>query len=386
VAAQTFGPPAEEPLLTVGPVGLTPRLALRDVGVDSNIFNESEAPSRDGVAVFVPELDASMRVGIARLSSRTLTAWNYFQRSASQRSVNVNQYGRVDVELARVSPYGEVGYLRSRHRPTLEIDERVLEKTRTLAAGVRVTLGPRTSLDAGVRQTRVDFSDPANGSALLATRLNRNTDQIALEARVALSALTTITIAGQHRRDRFAFDAVRDTDNLVVTGGVELKPSALVAGVASAGIRRLEARDALTPDHTGIVAAVRVRYILLEQTRFSLQVDRDIEYSFDAEWPYFVGTSALVEVKQAVGFVWDVVVRGGRSHLAFRPFLAAGGSAATAPASRRDQVVTVGLGAGRHLGDNLRVGVDVNRDRRESPLVGRTYSGYRVGGSVTYGY
>ncbi len=362
---------------------MTPRFALRDLGIDSNVFNESATPSRDVVAVVVPGLDTTMRVGAARLLSRTLAEWSYFQKSAGQRAVNLNQLGRVDVEFTRLSPYVEAAYLRSRHRPNLEIDERVLHKTGTMAAGVLVAVGPRTTLDVGARRTRVDFGDPTDGNQFVASQLNRRTDQASLEGRLALSALTTITASAHHRRDRFEFDTRRDSDNVVVTGGVELKPSALLSGTARAGFRRLDAKHPLTPDQSSLVAAVRVSYILLEQTRFSLQLDRDIEYSFDGDWPYFIATSALLEIKQAVGFVWDVVARGGRSELDYRRFLT---TEPIAAAGRRDRVVTVGIGAGRHLGDDVRVGVDLNRDRRESPVAGRSYTGYRVGGSVTYGY
>jgi hypothetical protein len=397
--AQTFGPLVEatqtlrvpdgsrpEPALVLGPVGLTPKLALKHIGVDSNIFNDPDTPSRDVVAVLVPGIDATMRVGSARLTSRTLAEWNHFSKFVEQRSVNVTQLGRVDLDLARIAPYVEAGYVRSRHRPNLEIDARVLQKTQTVAGGVVITVGPRTSLDVGLRRSRVDFGDPAHGSAVLANRLNRDTDQVALEARVIVSALTTVTFGAQHRRDRFEFDSVRDSDNLVFSGGVELKPSAFISGTANVGLRRLNGRSAITPDHTDLVAAMRVSYVMREHTRFTLRLDRDVDYSFDSTWPYFVATSAHLEVKQAIGYAWDVVVRGGRSQLAYEPFLTGGLEAPTVAGNRRDRFVTVGLGAGRHLGDDVRVGVDVNRDRRESPVVGRTYSGYRVGGSVTYGY
>jgi len=47
----------------------------------------------------------------------------------------------------------------------------------------------------------------------------------------------------------------------------------------------------------GLVAAVRVSYILLEQTRFSLQLNRDVEYSFEAAWPKEMQQRVLQEWK-----------------------------------------------------------------------------------------
>ncbi len=383
-AAQTLAAPID-PLLQLGPVGVTPRLELRDFGVDSNVFNEASAPARDVVAVLVPGLDATMRVGPARVTSRTLAEWNYFQKSAGQRSVNINQQGRLDLEFTRFTPYAEGAYLRSRHRPNLEIDERVLETTRTAGVGLLVPLGARTSLDLQGRRTRVAFGETATAGPVFAARLNRVTDDIVLEGRMALSALTTLTAAARHRRERFEFESVRDSDTLAVTAGLELKPSALVSGSATAGVSRLTARHPSMPEQVDVVAAMRVSYILLEQTRFTVGVDRGVEYSFEALWPYYVSTSGSLEIKQAIGYVWDVVVRAGRSQLAYRAFLTSDATASD-PHTRRDDIVTMGVGGGRHLGDDVRVGIDVTRDRRYSPVAGRSYSGYRVGGSLTYGY
>jgi hypothetical protein len=353
--------------------------------VDSNVFNTPESPSRDVTAVVVPGLDAVMRMGAARLTSRTLAEWHHFQKSSSERAVNLNQLGRIDLELTRIAPYLEGSYLRSRHRPNLEIDERVLEQIRTAAAGVLVTLGAQTSVDLGYRRSAVEFGDLADGSPLLADRLNRATEEALLEVRRALSPLTTLLVGGRYRRDRFAVEDLRDSDHLRATAALSLKPSALVSGTATVGVGRLSARHPSMPDHTGLVAAVRMSYILLEQTRFAVRFDRDVDYSFETAWPFFEATGTSLEIKQAVGYVWDAVVRGGLTDLAYRPF-AGTGTAGQPSIDRRDRVVMAGLGGGRHLGDDIRVGVDLTHERRTSPVAGRSYSGYRVGGSLTYGY
>ncbi|MNC89360.1 hypothetical protein D3C83_52820 [compost metagenome] len=85
-----------------------------------------------------------------------------------------------------------------------------------------------------------------------------------------------------------------------------------------------------------------------------------------------------------MGYVWDVGVRGGRSALDYRAFRTP--DPLSAPLDRRDHMVTVGIGGGRHLGEDVRVRDDRNHDRRQSPVPERSYSGYRFGGSVTYGY
>jgi hypothetical protein len=44
-----------------------------------------------------------------------------------------------------------------------------------------------------------------------------------------------------------------------------------------------------------------------------------------------------------------------------------------------------GVGLGRRLRDDLRIGLDVNQVRKISTIPEREYDGYRVGVSITYG-
>jgi hypothetical protein len=45
----------------------------------------------------------------------------------------------------------------------------------------------------------------------------------------------------------------------------------------------------------------------------------------------------------------------------------------------------VGVGVGYRMGREMRIGFNVDRERRESPVQRRDYLGYRTGISVTYG-
>ena len=107
------------------------------------------------------------------------------------------------------------------------------------------------------------------------------------------------------------------------------------------------------------------------------------EYSFEATEPYFLLTEFGMDVRQMLGYQWDVVGRAGTSRLAYQRMAVDG---ATAESGRTDWVDFYGGGVGRRLGENVRIGFDVDRVARRSTLAFREYQGFRIGGSFTYGY
>ena len=63
--AQTYPAPpdpVENARVRMGPVALRPTLIIRDVGVDSNVFNESGAPQEDFGAIIGGKLDVGLRL------------------------------------------------------------------------------------------------------------------------------------------------------------------------------------------------------------------------------------------------------------------------------------------------------------------------------------
>ena len=70
VSAQTTDG-AAEPRFIFGPLGITPRIALRDLGVDSNPRNSPDAAEQDFTATFVPAVDTYLRIGRAKLTAKT---------------------------------------------------------------------------------------------------------------------------------------------------------------------------------------------------------------------------------------------------------------------------------------------------------------------------
>ena len=158
-------------------------------------------------------------------------------------------------------------------------------------------------------------------------------------------------------------------------------PFAVIKGTARIGYRDFVPLDPTVPGYQGGTAAVDLSYVLQGSTKLGVQVGRDVQYSFDVNQPYYLQTGISGSIAQQIYGPLDVVARAGTQHLSYRDRA----GATVDVAGRTDDVRTLGVGVGYHVGSELRIGFNVDRSRRDTDLAGRRYEGYRAGMSVTYG-
>jgi hypothetical protein len=387
VSAQTtsYPPdPTSTARLHLGPLALQPKINVRNVGVDTNVFNQPTNPERDVTASVVPGLDAWLRLGRGRLSSETMVEVIYFSKAESQRSLGVGQRLRLDLMLSRLSPYIGGEHVTTHERPTAEIDIRARRTSQGGYVGVSAALTPRLRLDAELHRRRLDFEDIDLGGVSLGRELDHSTALGTVAARVTLTPLTTFVIDADVQHDRFDNSPVRDTDSVAVMSGFELKPLALISGTAFVGYRKFTPISSDLPPFAGLVAAVDVRYTIRETTRFEGVFDRDVDYSFHDTEPYFVEVGGSLTVTQRLVGSWDAVARAGRSHYRYERLL----SAPVVPGEGRlvDRTSVWGAGIGYRFGFAARVGFNADYARRQSVRAERRYDGLRFGGTFTYAY
>lgn len=368
--------------LQFGWLALDPRLSVRDVGVDTNVFNTTTGAERDLTATVGPEVASWVRAGRLYMNGLTNIGWTYFQKSTQQRSLDVSQTGRADLVLVYLTPHAGGAYERTRRRPNDEIDLRVQQVRTRADGGVAIHPGPRLTFDASYQWRTFDFGDGEFGDIVLARELNRTEGETTLSALWAMTPLTTFVVKGAYRVDDFEFATARDSRSLSVMSGLEFKPLALISGSAYLGVRSFSpVRDDL-PGFNGLTAAIDLHYLARDLFRVNAALSRDVDYSFEPNLPYYVSTAVKADAVQAIGGAWDVVGRFGLTYMAYQGFDLPD---VTTP-DRHDRTWLVGTGVGRRLGPDVRVGVDVNYVTRASTAAYREYSGVRAGGSVTYGY
>jgi hypothetical protein len=371
--------PEESARFRFGPIRFTPGIEIRNVGVDTNIFNDSEDPKQDFVASFGPAVDYWLRAGRARVSGRTGLQYDYFKDYATQRAFGTENRARVEVLGNRVTPFVDGLYDNTRRRPTFEIDARARYRTDALTGGADVRVFSRSVLRFEAERGHVEYEQGQEFNGVdLGAALNRETTAYRLSFRHALTPLTTFVLTGEERRDRFDISPERDADGFRILPGFDIKAGALITGRAAVGYAAFRTLDPNAPDYHGLVAAAELNYTA-RASRVGLQLVRDPTYSYETTEPYYVYTDLGVQLTQRVTTNWDVMARGARQWLAYRQFLSEGSS------ERNDTGWRFGMGTGRWLGQTLRIGFDVDYLTRSSPIPDRTYDGWRAGANIVYG-
>jgi len=372
-------PVADAPI-HLGILGVTPRVAITNLGVDTNVFNSTVDPKKDFTFTASPGVKLWMRTGRGVLSIDGRVDFVYFATYASERSANRATSTRYEYPFMRVKPFVSFSTLNTDERPGYEIDARVRRFEGDLLLGAVVPIGSVTQLEVARRQFRVSFADDATfeGQSLTQT-LDRRLDAWEARYRQAFTVLTTLRVESSIERERFKYEPYRNSNSFKFSGGFDLDLQALVRGSAMVGYRRLVGAEGGTlAEFSGLIANVDAAYTAPTQTRVQTVVNRDLHYSFEIEQPYYVQTGWTLTGTQRVFGQWDVQFTGGRDWLDYRGL--------DPTDVRRDLIGRIGGGFGYDLGESVRLGFNMLWQRRQSPRVAHDYRQFTSGVSLTYGY
>jgi hypothetical protein len=364
-----------------GAVAMDPKAGLTNFGWDSNVFNEVEDPKEDFTFTNTPAADLWMRTGRGLLTLNGAADLVYFHTYDSQRSVNSRATGQYEYGFNRFRPYFSARTLSTSEPPGFEIEARVRHYETEFQAGGEVRVGPKTNARLNFRQVAYTFAGDAiyNGRPLK-EELNRTLRGSNFDWRQQLTALTTWVVRVSLENERFEFEQFRNSESFRLSSGFELGRFALIRGAAFVGYRKLSAANGgILPEFSGLIADVNVSYTAPYDTRLSVAVDREVEYSYESATPYYLLTSWTTAVTKRVTGRWDVQLTGGRDYLDYRSVIAA-------VEARTDTIGRFGGGIGYAVGDSMRLGFDVSSFYRRSDLPNREYGTIRGGLSVTYGY
>jgi hypothetical protein len=383
-SAQTPIPdPDAEANVRLGPVSLKSTIALRNLGIDTNVFNEADAdqPQSDFTMTFSPTTDVWLRMGRTWVTGTVQVDWVYYNKFASERSANTTYRIGVDRTFNRLAVKANARHLNTRDRPGFEIDARSRRIETQYDGEATVRVMAKTSVGATGWRRRTDFDDLAFfREASLAQELDRTSSGTGFVVRHDWTPLTSLALDVTRERERFVVSQFRDSDSLRVVGNVTFQPAALLNGSASVGFRRFTPLPADVPAFRGAVTNLNLSYSLLGTTRFGVQANRDIQYSFEFSQPYYLESGVTGSVQQQVFGPFDVLARVGTRGLAYTNRV---GTAVTI-SDRTDRVNTIGIGAGYRMGTDKRFGFTIDRQHRSSSVEGGTYTGLRFGLSLTY--
>ncbi len=365
-----------------GPVALDPTIGISNVGIDTNVFNEWDNPKKDFTATVTPGTKVWFRAGRTLLTGRANLGYMYFQQYANERSLNTDLAARYEVNLFHIRPYAILSYLNTRERPGFEIDVRARRFEHAYGIGADVPLTRRTSFGLLARRQRTSYAaDAVFLGTYLRDTFDGREDTLQASFRYNVTTLTTVVLRGEAQRARFTYMPERDSDGVRVMPGIEFSAFAVIQGSAYAGFRKVDMLGPDMPGYRGPVASVDLGYTLLGVTRFSLQANRDVYYSFSVSLPYYVLTGFTATATQRVAGPFDGQARIGRQTL---DYVRSG--QVRFEVAHRDKVRFFGVGGGYRFGRSARLGFNVDSYQRDSPTTTRTYKGLRIGSSLTYGF
>ena len=265
----------------VGPLYFTPQLLLKELGVDSNVFNAAGDPKSDFTFTLGPRADAWIPVARRALFQvRAATDLVWYATYATERSIDPQFLGRSEIYIRRITLFAEGEYVNTRERLNYEVDARARHVENNASAGVAVRLTPKFSVEVAGRidETRFDADEEFDGVRLQRT-LDHKATGYSVAARHRVTPLTTVVVRYERIDDEFRFSPLRDSHSVRVMPGVEFKPRALIKGSAYVGYRKFtpSAADVL-PEFSGLVGQLGslVHAARLDHVRRELRAGPDL--------------------------------------------------------------------------------------------------------------
>jgi hypothetical protein len=369
--------------VTWGPVGLTPQISVRNVGIDTNPLHQGQGGRPDMTALVVPSLDSVIPIGRGEITGRTSLEWSFFNRTRDDRALTLSHVGRARLKSRRFEPYVTAGDLRTAQRPNLEIDLRVAQRTTIVGVGAVWPVDDKLRLEFESGRSALAFGRNSHDERSIASLLERRVEHATVAAEFVLAPRASLAVRTTIERDRFRISRVRDANSVTFVPAATIRFAA-GSGTIAVGYRHLDVLGAGVPDFNGLIGHAETSHALRAGTRLSLRAHRDVDYSVELTQPYFVAQGGSLAVTQALGAGWEATARIGRTLLLYRDFVDRTQSAARS-GRRVDAVDVCALEIGRRVAAHTWIGLDVEHAARHAGVPGRDYRGLRLGMALSYG-
>jgi hypothetical protein len=292
--------PETRPILA-GPVTFYPTIALRNTGMDSNVFNDTTGPRGDFTYSVTPRLFVVAPIANTRFIGRALGTFTDFRTYKDQRSFGGLFDGRYEVTSPGFRPFASVGFADRRERRGFEIDARVRQRQTFASIGLDVDVTAITALTAWVTRTTTawDRNERYLGVGL-ADQLDYSATSLAGGARFKVTPLTTVTAAAEVGQDRFQRSPLRDADSLRVGPSVDFDSSAAITGHLRADYRSFRPLSPTVAEYRGLTAFADIRYLFRDWIEVKVDANRDVDYSYDPLEPYYLEMGGRLTVTQRV--------------------------------------------------------------------------------------
>jgi hypothetical protein len=356
----------------------TPKVNLPEAGLDSNVFGSATNPQDDWFAIFQPQVDARLPLGVADIAMQGGIDVVHFQRFTSERAVNRRFNSRATFLQTRFQPFAGVNLSVVKDRPNREFDQRARRSLREFTAGVVTGLTPRAKLElSAVRRSTLFNPGEQYRGIDLASQLNVVSNGGNAAIGIEITPFTSLLVGAGATRDEFTLRDSR-VDNLRGDIGVEFAPDAVIRGRAMFGYHRLTPSGAeSSTGFSGWESTVALSYTLRRRTRFDAQLNRGTNYSSLESRLFYVTTGGSIDIVHTLVGPLDLVLGGSLDQFAY--------AATPLLPSKLDRYDVVRGGVSVRVGTSMRIGMNYAQDRRRTPDARESFERHRVFTSISYG-
>jgi hypothetical protein len=379
------GPDESTVRVRIGPLMMNPSISITNIGIDRNVFNVApdKNPQEDFTITVTPVTDFWLRLGPTWIAASLNESINWYQKFSSERTANTGYKLGWTVPASRLSLKVGASYLDAHERPGFEIDTRAGRKESLFNGSLEFKALPKSFLGVTAARQQTRFAEGAEYLGTnLRTSLSRVDTTYGVSFRHELTPLTAITVSATRSRADFEFSPDRDTVSNTALMLVSFQPAALLRGGFSVGYSDFAPVDPTLPGYRGLLGTVDLTYVLLGSTRFAVIGGRSVQYSYDVSQPYYVQSRIGGSVAQQIFGPVDVQFRGELAYLNYRNRV----GATVAVPDRVDRITTVGIGIGYHMGKDLRLSFNVDKNNRDSQVADHEFQKYLIGSALTYGF
>jgi hypothetical protein len=375
------GLPKEEPTEVsyhLGPFAISPKFALTELGVDTNVFDESVNPKRDYVIGLAPSLRAFGRFGLTQVVVDSSTDITWYSKYKSERALGRALKGRADLLVSRIRASLGGGIVQTRQRPGLEIERRARRSEKEVWTGVGFEVSPLMTVYSSVHRSELEFQDNElfRGTDLAAA-LNRRTDSVEAGLSMRATPFTTLVVSGRNTADRFVTETRRNSDSQSARAELTFSRDAMIQGRAALGYRQFRPVDPSISRFRGLVSSAGLSFTGFWGGHMDFDASRDVNYSYDVSDGFYLGTTAITSYTQRLLGAFDVSGRYGIGLMDYGNRVGF--------ESRRDKTATYAGGLGFNRTNGGRFGVTYEYEVRDSAtLADRRYITRRVYGSYTH--
>jgi hypothetical protein len=292
--------------LRLGRTSFTPFFLIRNLGIDTNVFNSAAPQQQSSPTVTLGVGERIDLVGPAfRVRGEIGADYVYYAMTQPGQHQGFDPRLAATIDYAvgpRLAFSGRARYAYVTGRPSFEIADRVRRLEKELGVGARYAFSARLAASAETYASELRYDeDPANLGSTLALALNGRQYVQRAALSYQLTPWTEVSVPVSWQQARFELDPARDADGRRVGMGLQFNARAYVGGSLEVGHAAISPVGSAGLKYSGPYALSQLRVRLGESTSVRLAAQRDVRYSYDASLAYYLYDSYEMGLLQRLG-------------------------------------------------------------------------------------